>query len=380
MWVLHTSRHALRTVVLSALTITLLLALAPSWAQASWAESSIRYARGAGLLDASAARSGPQTPVTRVQWVRSLSLLDRKRAMRSGTKAQSVRLRRGAALSDVPATSLQAKAVHLGWIRSVDGSFDGKRPVTADEAAVGIMLVLGKRSLVDRFSAQIAASVPGVPADQRSHAAQALVRHLGFRYNHPAGSESLEVGPTESMTLGHVAYMLRAASTVPSWRMSSLKSFESFSLPALAPNQLKFLQAGVSLIGHPYIWAGETELMQVEGHGGFDCSGFVTRVFGLAGVPKSDIVPLNGRSSFTMSAVSGARRVYDTAKLAPGDVIFFGSGGASSSPGANFHAGMWMGNGWFIHSSGSNDGVTITHLSGWWKDRFSYGIRSLKKP
>jgi cell wall-associated NlpC family hydrolase len=58
--------------------------------------------------------------------------------------------------------------------------------------------------------------------------------------------------------------------------------------------------------------------------------------------------------------------------------MFFGDRGPSSSPSQNFHAGVYMGNGWFIHSSGGNGGVAINALDGWWGEHFSWGRRALR--
>ena len=86
------------------------------------------------------------------------------------------------------------------------------------------------------------------------------------------------------------------------------------------------------------------------------------------------------RTTYTQSAIPAATRI-TKAKLQPGDVMFFGDLGPSSTPTQNFHAGVYMGNGWFIHSTGSNGGVGINRLDGsWWGERFSWGRRALRRP
>jgi cell wall-associated NlpC family hydrolase len=39
--------------------------------------------------------------------------------------------------------------------------------------------------------------------------------------------------------------------------------------------------------------------------------------------------------------------------------------------------GIYLGNGWFIHSS--NYGVAVTPLSGWYENRFAWGRRPLSE-
>jgi cell wall-associated NlpC family hydrolase len=56
-------------------------------------------------------------------------------------------------------------------------------------------------------------------------------------------------------------------------------------------------------------------------------------------------------------------------------VIFFGSAGPKSKPAQVNHMGIYLGNGWFIHSSGY--GVAVAQLAGWYVQRFAWGRRPL---
>jgi hypothetical protein len=62
-----------------------------------------------------------------------------------------------------------------------------------------------------------------------------------------------------------------------------------------------------------------------------------------------------------------------------GDLIFFGPKGPKSSVDSIYHAALYLGNGWFIHSTGSSDGVTLQSLdaSSYWKAAFAWGRRVL---
>ncbi len=45
-----------------------------------------------------------------------------------------------------------------------------------------------------------------------------------------------------------------------------------------------------------------------------------------------------------------------------------------------YHAGIYLGRGWFIHSTGSSAGVMLASLntSTYWRDHFAWGRRVLK--
>jgi cell wall-associated NlpC family hydrolase len=62
-------------------------------------------------------------------------------------------------------------------------------------------------------------------------------------------------------------------------------------------------------------------------------------------------------------------------KLQPGDVLFFGPAGPRSKPASVGHAGIYLGGGWMIHSSGQ--GVAVTPLTGWYRQQFAWARRPL---
>jgi cell wall-associated NlpC family hydrolase len=63
------------------------------------------------------------------------------------------------------------------------------------------------------------------------------------------------------------------------------------------------------------------------------------------------------------------------AKVQPADVIFFGAKGPRSKPAQIDHMGIYLGSGWFIHSS--RYGVAVAPLSGWYDKRFAWARRPL---
>jgi len=95
-----------------------------------------------------------------------------------------------------------------------------------------------------------------------------------------------------------------------------------------------------SVMGTKYVYGGTTTK-------GFDCSGFIGYVFNKSGVKLP-------RTSAAMYATgtSVAKK-----NLQPGDLVFFNTSGKGVS-----HAGIYIGNGKFAHSS-SSKGVSISKLN-----------------
>jgi cell wall-associated NlpC family hydrolase len=149
----------------------------------------------------------------------------------------------------------------------------------------------------------------------------------------------------------------------------------------LSPWQTRILKTAVRFIGYPYVWGGTSENEEspfgVQASGGFDCSGFVWRVYKLQAYPGAGALAdtLKGRTTFAMSGEVPAAQRIPFAGLKPGDVLFWGAGGPRSKPAQVDHTGIYLGSGWFIHSSGY--GVAVAQLSGWYKQRFAWGRRPL---
>jgi cell wall-associated NlpC family hydrolase len=214
---------------------------------------------------------------------------------------------------------------------------------------------------------------------------EAVARLLGLRINHPAAQDNLELSPSEPATHAEAAYSGAQILHFGEFEVADVEQLApTFLLPALTSWQKQILTTAVKFIGYPYVWGGESETTQIAGsqygpqvHGGFDCSGFVWRVYKLqAYANEGDLADtLQGRTTYAMSGeVPKAKRI-PFAKLQPADVIFFGATGPKSKPAQVSHMGIYLGNGWFVHSS--DYGVAIAPLTGWYAQRFAWGRRPL---
>ena len=212
--------------------------------------------------------------------------------------------------------------------------------------------------------------------------AETVTRLLGLRTNHPAKDDDLELLPTDPVTRAETAYSVAKILRFGGWEQQYVEdAAETFTLPQLGAWQKRVLATGARFIGYPYVWGGTSEKPEapfgVDAPGGFDCSGFVWRVYKLQSYPGAGTLSstIKGRTTYQMSGEVPASKRIPFAKLAPGDVLFFGSNGPRSKPNAIGHTGIYLGAGWMIHSSGQ--GVAVTPLTGWYRQQFAWGRRPL---
>ncbi|WP_449431562.1 C40 family peptidase [Pseudomonas putida] len=135
-------------------------------------------------------------------------------------------------------------------------------------------------------------------------------------------------------------------------------SSKPYQLPVLADS---ILERGMSLIGTRYRFGGTSE------QSGFDCSGFIGYLFREeAGVT----LPRSTREMINVDAPKVARN-----KLKPGDLLFFSTNGR----GRVSHAGIYLGDNQFIHSSSRRSGgVRIDSLGDrYWSKTFIEAKRAL---
>jgi cell wall-associated NlpC family hydrolase len=225
------------------------------------------------------------------------------------------------------------------------------------------------------------AELAGLTAPSR-FGTEAVARLLGLRINHPAALDSIELSPGEPATHAEAAYSAARILKFGELDVASVEgAADTFVLPAYTPWQKRILSTAARFIGFPYVWGGESETTTSpygrQVHGGFDCSGFVWRVYKLQAYPDEGNLAdvLKGRTTYAMSGEVPAAKRVTFAKLQPADVIFFGPAGPKSKPAQVDHMGIYLGNGWFIHSS--DYGVAVAQLSGWYAQRFAWARRPL---
>jgi cell wall-associated NlpC family hydrolase len=199
---------------------------------------------------------------------------------------------------------------------------------------------------------------------------EVVARLLGLRTNHPAADEALERLPTQPAPRAEAAYSAAQILRFRGWELPRLQEIApTFALPPLTEWQRRVLTTAFKLVGFPYVWAGTAN--------GFDCSGFVWRVYKLQPYASSGSLgaTLRGRTTYAMSGeVPKAQRIALDA-LQPADVIFFGSKGPRSKPTEVGHMGIYVGNGWFVHSS--RYGVALETMTGWYLQKFAWARRPI---
>ena len=306
---------------------------------------------------------------------------------------------RPAATSSFAAAEI-AKVVDAGLMaRSVE-SFRPADPLTASELATVIASLGGPISVTDpnapvtvreldarlvtlaglRPSAQTI-RLAAVAAELRPRpwmGTETIARMLGFRVNHPREEEQLELQLSQSVTRAEAAFSIAVYLGLTDFAREAVRSAVSaFSFPSLTEWQRVVVARGLQLVGAPYVWAGTSERpQQLFGKvmpGGFDCSGFVWRVYKLqafSAAPNLSRV-LIGRTSYAMSGEVPRSARIPRAALQPGDVVFFGSRGPRSSPSEVGHMGIYVGNDWLVHSS--RFGTTLAPMTGWYEKTFAWG-------
>lgn len=99
----------------------------------------------------------------------------------------------------------------------------------------------------------------------------------------------------------------------------------------------RLLADAAQYLGTPYKYGG-------SGPGGFDCSGFTSYIFGRAGIS----LPRTASGQYAVGVA------VDKANLMPGDLVLFHCSGGGID-----HAGIYCGDGKFIHSSSPRSGGVI---------------------
>jgi cell wall-associated NlpC family hydrolase len=256
-------------------------------------------------------------------------------------------------------------------------------PMTMAALDHSLVAMLGLKQAAKEFTQgarDAGISVPG------RFGTEVVARLLGLRTNHPAAQDFLELRPQDPATRAEAAYsaaqILDFGLLSDSWQIAQVKSLaDAFTLPTLTDWQRQILTTAFSKIGMPYVWGGTSDGTEVDfgvtARGGYDCSGFVWRVYKLQSyADEGDLAStIAGRTTYAMSVEVPSSQRIAFKKLQPADLIFFGTKGPKSNGAQVFHTAIYVGNGWFIQSSG--EGVALAPLSDWYAKKFAWGRRPL---
>jgi cell wall-associated NlpC family hydrolase len=201
---------------------------------------------------------------------------------------------------------------------------------------------------------------------------EVVARQLGLRYDHPSQDDRLELYPTDAITRAEAAYSFARILSDPTGGPYYARAvLDRFSLPAYTGAQQRVLRTAVSKIGMPYVWGGESDTTSSrfgpQAHGGYDCSGFVWRVFKLSGDPAG--ARIGGRTAAAMAREIAPRKRIAFKHIQPADLLFFG-------PPTISHVGIAMSRDFMIHSS--SQGVYVAPLfESWRRGEFAWARRVL---
>lgn len=207
---------------------------------------------------------------------------------------------------------------------------------------------------------------------------EVVARYLGLRYEQPVGAQRFDLYPWSAITRAEAAHSFAVALGLSSWEVEAAREkLSTFSLPRYTADQLEVLRIAVSKVGMPYVWGGTTDGTE-DGleHGGYDCSGFVWRVYKVSGLPWG--AKILGRTAAEQAGEIPLSQRIRLADVQPADLLFFGSAHFDSkATEANvIHEGLALDDSWAINSSGQ--GVYVLPLDeGWLHESFTWARRVL---
>jgi cell wall-associated NlpC family hydrolase len=365
----------------------------------NWAGPAIRIVTQAGLLGDSPSSFAPQAALTQSALAAAIAATDTlqhpplQQAAPGPLTIVSVTVANApGAVSGAPAAPTAVPVVQSSVVtlaapaagpspRALYRADSPARPVSIEQLDAALVDYLG----LDDAAGEIQATLVGADLRPRPSAGtEAVARMLGLRLNHPAGQDDLELLPTQAATRAEAAWSFAQVLHLGDAEADLVRrAADDFTLPTLTAWQRRILATAISYVGFPYVWGGTSPTSQtlfgVSAPGGFDCSGFVWRIYkltpyagegGLAGA-------LRGRTTYDMSGEVPRGERVPAAQLEPGDVLFFGAHGRASKPSEVDHAALYLGSGWFVQSSAA--GVTLLPLKGWYARNFAWARRPLRE-
>ena len=261
--------------------------------------------------------------------------------------------------------------------------------VRGAEVSAALVDLLGKSPVADDLE-QVSSPDGWHPRLGRWFGTEIVAREMGLRYNRIESEDDMETSAGEAMKQADVVYAVWKAKTSPS--TSNADAVSSFGLASYSEKRRSVVEFALSLVGTPYVWGGDWKTATPAGYpygaqaaGGFDCSGFAWYVL----KEKSSGFSPTGRDyegwafpeRSTTEIARATEKKISYANLLPGDMVFFAPGGRDASASDVYHAGIYLGRGWMVHSSSSRAGISLAQIGpgSYWNDQLTWGRRIITR-
>ncbi|HJT37709.1 MAG TPA: NlpC/P60 family protein [Actinomycetota bacterium] len=351
-----------------------------------WAYQAVQYVTSNGWMSGYSNGFHPDQLLTRLELARTL--VDAYAPTQQPDPAIT--------FSDLPATTpgdayrVANVAVKRNWLSAVNGAFNPTATVskgTMDRAFVLAMGLSGISSGINKIHTS-----DGYVFTHSSWIGYYIITNeLQMNFDYPSSLEKQEVLASSPVSRAFLAYALWKAKTLAQWQLSGLQPYTNIVLPQMNAIEKQVVNFTFAYIGYPYVYAGEWYRPTGSGYccgtqlqGGFDCSGFAWWVLKAPAGTWTN-VSIRGYTGWSLPERGAAAMIGDApvryyySKLQPGDLLGFNTDGQGTGWQGVDHAGIYLGNGWMIHSSGSRGGVSIDYIGSgsWWYSRLVWGRRLL---
>lgn len=318
-------------------------------------QAAIDYAAGAGYMNGAAdGKFYPDEPIGRMDCAKALVKMFKHTSEVPDKGITFTDIKDGD--SDFLYANLAVKHGYLGTMS--DGSFSPNLPVTTMSVLTGLVKGLELEEQVNYIKNWF----PDAPA-YTGYSIIALDLHLKFK--------STKAWPHDPYPRGEMAFSLQKADKLEDWRDDYIRGtfdWQHCQSPWTGPSREKAMDSAFEKIGVPYVWGGESDSEK-----GYDCSGLVYYVLrSVLGYKMQRVADDQARDDRYPSV--------NRKELLAGDPIFFYESPTGDPAAYIGHAGIYIGQGMFIHSTGSNAGVSVDELTGYWEEHFAWGKRVIPEP
>jgi len=214
--------------------------------------------------------------------------------------------------------------------------------------------------------------------------AEVVVRLIELTHaQHMPWNEKLSLYPWSPVTRAEVAWSLYQVAILPPKELAFTHDVLAlYALPRYTPAQKRILRRAVARIGMPFIWGGVSDRAGgKQAKGGYDCSGFIWRVWKHSGLKASK--KIRARTAAGMAGEIPMRARVHRQDIQPGDLLFFGERGTAdaqfrmkSTPKNIHHSGIAMSRDFGI--SATYQGVDVQPIfDEWFYDDFAWARRVL---